>query len=125
MTDYPPTKRLMAPPCILVVAPENDLTLSLKFALAAERFDVTWIEHIGVGPESARYECTIVDHHALGPDLAAARLFVMAFRPVVLLANQLHELSPHVFRTIVKPGLGAAVIDAVREALSLPTQNAT
>jgi hypothetical protein len=109
----------MSKPHILVIAPESDLKSSLHFALAAELFDVTWQASIGAKPVPGDYDCTIIDHHALGQDPAAAKRFAQAFAPVILLANRTHELSPFVFRTILKPHLGAPLIEAVRDALAL------
>jgi hypothetical protein len=102
---------------ILVVAPEGDLRHSLRFALEAELFDVTWLASIGARPVPGQYDCTIIDHHAIGEDLAAAKRFVAAFQPVVLLANAPHDLTPFVFRTILKPHLGAPLVEGVRDAL--------
>ena len=103
---------------ILLIAPQSDLKDSLRFALGAEHYDVTWRASIGAKLMPGDYDCTIIDHHGLGTDLAAAKRFTSAFKPVVLLANRTHELSPFVFQTIVKPGLGAPLMDAVRNAVS-------
>lgn len=105
---------------ILVIAPENDLKRSLRFALEAELFDVTWRASIGARPTPGDYACTIIDHHALGEDAGAARRFVDAFAPVILLANGPHELSPFVFYTVLKPHLGAPLISAVHDAIARP-----
>jgi len=102
---------------ILVVAPEGELRHSLRFALEAELFDVTWQASLGARPVPGEYDCTIIDHHAIGGDLTAARRFVAAFQPVILLSNGPHELSPFVFRTILKPHLGAPLVEGVRDAL--------
>lgn len=108
----------MTSPQILVVVPDSDLRHSLRFALEAEHFEVTWRASIGAQLFPGAYQCTVLDHHALGPDLAEARKFVELFHPVVLLANQTHELSPLAFRTLLKPHLGAPLIAAVSEALA-------
>jgi hypothetical protein len=103
---------------ILVIAPDSDLRRSLRFALEAERFAVAWRAGIGATLSPGAYDCTIIDHDALGSDVAAARAFVRTFAPVILLANRPHELSSEVFRTLLKPGLGAPLIAAVHEALA-------
>lgn len=103
---------------ILIIAPEGELRHSLKFALEAELFDVTWRASIGARPVPGEYDCTVIDHHAIGGDLTAAQRFVAAFQPVILLANGPHDLSPFVFRTILKPHLGAPLVEGVRDALS-------
>ena len=108
---------------ILVIAPDTDLRQSLTFALEAEHFAVTKRASIGARLVPGDYDCAIVDHHGLGEDLEKAKVFVAAFAPVVLLANRSHNLSPRVFRTILKPGLGSAVIDAVHAALAHPRDN--
>lgn len=105
-------------PHILLVAPESDLRRSVEFALQAEGYDVTSRASIGAHERPA-YDCTVVDHHALGGNAAAAARFCAIFAPVVLLANQApHALSSRAFRTVLKPHLGAALTDAVRDALA-------
>lgn len=108
---------------ILIVVPDRDLSQSVRFALEAEFYTVSWRAGLGARLSPGEYDCTIVDHHALGPDTQAARDFVEAFRPVILLANSPHDLSPLVFRTVLKPHLGAPLIEAVRDALA--SQRAT
>lgn len=103
---------------ILIIAPAGDLERSLRFALEAELYAVTWRASIGALVMPDQYDCTIIDHHALGDDQAEARLFAEAFDPVILLANGPHPLSANTFRTITKPHLGPAVTAAVRDALS-------
>ncbi len=107
----------MSTPRILLIAPDSDLKRSLGFALEAEHFDVTWRASIGARPTPGEYDCVVIDHHALGPDPRAAERFVQAFSPVILLTNGAHELSPVVFRTILKPHLGAPLVAAVHDAL--------
>ena len=106
------------PPHILVLAPDSELRRSLQFALEAEGFDVTWRMSISARPMPGEYDCTIIDDHALGADSAAGQRLVRAFAPVVLLANKLNALSPLAFRTILKPHLGAPMIQAVRDAIA-------
>jgi hypothetical protein len=107
---------------ILIIAPTSDLQRSLRFAVEAEQYDVTWRASIGATMRPDQFDCTIVDHHALGDDPSAARLFAEAFQPAILLANGPHPLSPFVFRTILKPHLGPAVTAAIRDALlSVPS----
>ena len=107
----------MGSPHILVIAPDSDLRHSLSFALEAEHYRVSWLASIGAKPVPGTYDCVIIDHHALGSDLLAAKAFIAAFQPVILLANLPHELSSLAFRTILKPHLGAPLIEAVRAAL--------
>jgi hypothetical protein len=108
----------MSTPRILVIAPDSDLQRSLRFALEAEHYHVSWLASLGARPVPGSYDCIVLDHHALGPDLRVARSFLAAFRPVILLANEPHILSSLVFRTILKPHLGAPLIEAVRAALA-------
>jgi hypothetical protein len=107
-----------APSHVLVLASDSELSRSLRFALEVEGYEVTWRTSISSKPMPGEYDCTIVDHHAFGHDLAAAQRFVRAFFPVVLLANKPDPLSPLVFRTLLKPHLGAPLIDAVRDAIA-------
>lgn len=109
---------MRVPSHILVVVPDSELSRSLHFALEAEGFRVTWRTSIGARAMPGEYDCTVLDHHALGEDVAAARRFVQAFAPVVLLANKPHPLSPVAFRTLLKPHLGAPLIEAVRDAIA-------
>lgn len=102
---------------VLVIAPDSDLRSSLRFALEAEHYKVSWLASIGAKPVPGTYDCVVIDHHALGSDLGAARAFIAAFQPVILLANRPHELSSVAFRTILKPHLGAPLIEAVNAAL--------
>jgi hypothetical protein len=108
------------PPHILVIAPDGELRRSVRFALEVEGFDVDWRASISARPMPGEYDCTVLDHHALGEDSAAAQSFVRAFTPVVLLANERDALSPLAFRTILKPHLGAPLIEAVRDAIAQP-----
>ena len=105
---------------VLVIAPDTDLRHSLRFALEAEHFEVTDRVSISAQLIPVDYDCAIVDHHGLGERLDQATTFVAAFAPVILLANRSHNLSPSVFRTIVKPELGSTVIKAVHDALARP-----
>jgi hypothetical protein len=102
---------------LLVVAPDLDLRRSVQFALEAEGYAVTWRASIGATEMPYDFDCTVVDHHALGNDAAAARAFLVAFEPVILLANVPHELSNSAFQTVLKPHLGAALTNAIRDAL--------
>lgn len=115
----------MSIPRILVIAPDTPLRHSLAFALTAEHLEVVWRASIGALVTPGDFGCTILDHHGLGSDIARARRFLKAFRPVILLANQAHELSPLAFRTLVKPGLGAPLIQAVRDALGSKREGTT
>ncbi len=102
---------------ILVVAPDLDLRRSLQFALEAEGYAVTCRTSIGATEVPDDFDCSVVDHHALGNDKASARTFLQAFQPVVLLANAEHALSTSAFRTVLKPHLGLALTNAIRDAL--------
>jgi hypothetical protein len=102
---------------VLLVAPDSDLRKSVEFALQAEGYDVTSCASIGAR-ERPRYDCTIVDHHALGNNQRFAADFCRIFRPVILLANLVpHPLSPFAYRTVMKPLLGAALTDAIHDAI--------
>lgn len=105
---------------ILVIAADSDLRRSLDFALTAEGHEVTCRASTGAQVLPNSFECTVLDHHAVGPDLATAGKFCQAFAPVVLLANREgHALSPLVFRTVLKPQLGLALTDTIRDAVGL------
>jgi hypothetical protein len=105
---------------ILVIAADSDLRRSLDFALTAEGHDVTCRASTGAQVLPNAFDCTVLDHHAVGPDLATARTFCRAFAPVILLANlEGHVLSPWAFRTVLKPQLGLALMEAIQEAVGL------
>ena len=110
-------------PNVLLVAKTSDLRESLEFALRAEGYDETCRSSIGAAVErGTQPDCTVVDHHALGSDVAATSRFFRDFAPVILLANEVqHPLSHLAHRTVLKPFLGAALSDAVREAIGLRT----
>lgn len=102
---------------ILLVAPDSDLRKSVEFALQVEGYDVTSRASIAAR-EQPHYDCTVVDHHALGNNRRRAADFCEIYEPVILLANHLpHELSPYAFRTVMKPLLGAALTDAIHDAI--------
>ena len=103
---------------ILIVASDSDLLRSLEFALVAEGHAVTSRNNIRAPGSPGSYDCTVLDHHATGPDMARATAFCEDFRPVVLLANEApHALSPRVFRTVLKPMLGPALMGAIGDAI--------
>jgi DNA-binding NtrC family response regulator len=106
---------------ILLIAPDSTLRRSLEFALGAEGHDVTSRSSISA-QERPDYECTVLDQHAVGNNGAEAAAFCASFFPVILLANELpHPLAPGAFRTLLKPLLGPALIDAVDQALQQRT----
>ena len=102
---------------ILLIAPDSALRRSLEFALGAEGHDVT--SRVGIAAhEWPAYDCTVLDQHATGNNEAEAAAFCTIFAPVILLTNQLpHPLASAAFRTLLKPLLGAALIQAIEEAL--------
>ncbi|HWA19918.1 MAG TPA: hypothetical protein VG757_13055 [Devosia sp.] len=104
---------------ILVIAPAADLRNSLRFALEAEGYRVTTRENVSGGlPPRPSYDCIVLDHHAADADREAARRLAVSFQPTVLLANHAgHPLSSLMFRTVLKPMLGPALANAVRDAL--------
>lgn len=107
-------------PRILLVAPDSDLRKSLEFALQAEGYEVTSRASIAARLQPGTYDCTVLDHHAIGNDRKAAASFCSIFAPVILLANeQPHALSPAAFNTLMKPLLGAALSEAIREAIAV------
>ena len=107
---------------ILIIAPDSELRKSVEFALSVEGHDLTSRASIGAR-ESPHYDCTVVDHHALGSDRVIAVRFCAIFAPVILLSSQIaHPLSEHVFRTLLKPLLGPALVSAINDALrAVPT----
>jgi len=105
---------------ILLIAPDSELRRSVEFALGAEGHDVTCRASIAAH-ERPDYDCTVIDQHALGNDRKAASTFCSIFSPVILLASQTsHPLSPDVFRTLLKPQLGPALVGAVADAIARP-----
>jgi hypothetical protein len=92
----------------------------LEFALRAEGYEVVPTGDIdAAGVAQRHYDCTVIDHHALSTNIEAGAATCQALAPVILLANQApHPLSPWAFRTLLKPLLGVALSDAVRDAVS-------
>lgn len=105
---------------LLIVGPPAALTASLRFLLEAENYTVSLASSLAeAGKLPGRFDCTILDHHVLSAqtEQEAAR-FLESHGPVVLLANDLsNPLSRQSFRTVTKPLLGAALSQAVREAI--------
>jgi CheY-like chemotaxis protein len=106
---------------ILVVAPTDALRASLRFLLEEESYRVTTVASIDEASAlHAAFACAVIDHHALrstpAPELGA---FIHAHWPVVLLANGTPGELPESFRVVTKPLLGAALSQAVREAVTL------
>ncbi len=108
---------------ILVVAPTDALQASLRFLLEEESFRVTTVASIDEAAAlPAAFACAVIDHHALKARRAAEiGAFIDAHRPVVLLANGTPDGLPESFRVVTKPLLGAALSQAVREAVSHAT----
>lgn len=105
---------------ILVVAPTDALRASLRFLLEEERYRVTTAASIDEASTlTTAFACAVIDHHALkaakAPVLDA---FIHGGRAVVLLSNGTLEGFPESFRVVTKPLLGAALSQAVREAVS-------
>lgn len=106
---------------LLIVAPSAALTASLRFVLEAENYDVTTVTSLAEAAEADRhFDCTVLDHHVLGSgDDTESISFLRTHGPVVMLANDLlHPLAKWSFRTLAKPLLGAALSQAVRDAVS-------
>jgi len=107
---------------ILVVAPTDALRASLRFLLEEESYRVTTVAAIEEASAlTDAFACVVIDHHALRLTPAAAlNAFIRAHWPVVLLANGTPGVElPHSFRVVTKPLLGAALSQAVREAVAL------
>ncbi len=107
------------PGMILVVAPDTAFRLSLRFMLEAEGFDVV----VPSSFEDARLlrrkaNCMIVDHDTLAAAAIPVAHLSEEKGPVLLLADTLEEMpqAEHI-RTIEKPLLGSAVVNAVRALL--------
>lgn len=106
---------------ILVVAPTDALRASLRFLLEEESYRVTTVASINEASAlPAAFACAVIDHHALRVTPAAELdAFILAHWPVVLLANGTPGELPESFRIVTKPLLGAALSQAVREAVTL------
>lgn len=106
---------------ILVVAPTDALRASLRFLLEEESYRVTTAASIDEASVlTAAFACAVIDHHALRVAPAqAVGAFILAHWPVVLLANGTAGDLPESFRVVTKPLLGAALSQAVREAVTL------
>lgn len=106
---------------ILVVAPTDALRASLRFLLEEESYRVTIVASIEEASAlQGSFACVVIDHHALRVTPAQQLgAFIRTHWPVVLLANGTPEDLPESFRVVTKPLLGAALSQAVREAVSL------
>lgn len=107
---------------ILVVAPTDALRASLRFLLEEESYEVATAASVEEAAEMRDgFACTVVDHHAFkSRQPEAIGTFIHANWPVVLLANGTPGVElPESFRVVTKPLLGAALAQAVREAVTL------
>ncbi|MEC9247191.1 DNA-binding response regulator [Nitratireductor rhodophyticola] len=104
---------------ILVVAPDSAFRLSLRFMLETEGFDVVVPDSVEEALRlRADADCMIVDHDILiEAGMPVARL-AADDGPFVLLADTLQEMpqAEHM-RTVEKPLLGSAVVNAVQALL--------
>lgn len=105
---------------LLVVAPSSTFRNSLRFALEAEGYEVTAAPSPhAVDQPSSSFDCAVVDHHALDDAGIDGGAWLVAFAPVVFLANSTaHPLAALSFRTLTKPTLGPALSDAVKAAIA-------
>ncbi len=109
---------------ILVVAPTDALRASLRFLLEEESYGVTSVSSIEEAAAlPGAFACAVLDHHALrSRGAAVVDDFIQGHWPVVLLANGTPGVDlPVSFRVVTKPLLGAALSQAVREAVALRT----
>lgn len=108
---------------LLIVAPAATLTASLRFVLEADGYRVTETTSLADAAKmTGPVDCTVLDHHVLAQQSDDdAITFLRGHWPVVLLANDLlHPLAKWSFRTLAKPLLGAALSQAVRDAVAAP-----
>ncbi len=107
-------------PSVLLVAPDGDLRSSIQFALYAEGYLVESAASVdGSALPGIRFDCTILDHEAAEQGGHSVISFCARFDPVILLANETpHPLSPYAARTMLKPLLGAALSEAISEAIA-------
>jgi CheY-like chemotaxis protein len=106
---------------ILVVAPTDALRESVRFLLEEEDYRVTSVATVENVPVArGLFACTVVDHQAVRAMSPHEReAFLHVHRPVVLLANGMPGVVlPDSFRVVTKPLLGAALSDAVGEAVA-------
>ncbi|WP_367718841.1 DNA-binding response regulator [Nitratireductor sp. GISD-1A_MAKvit] len=104
---------------ILVVAPDTAFRLSLRFMLEAEGFDVVVPNRFDDAWRlRGKADCTIVDHDTLTTAGVSVTRLVEEKGPVILLADTLEDMprAEHL-RTIQKPLLGSAVVNAVHTLL--------
>jgi len=104
---------------ILVVAPDSAFRLSLRFMLESEGYDVVVPRNLEEVERLRRTAaCTIVDHEVLADMKVPLERLLGGAGPLVLLADTLDEMpqAGHI-RTIEKPLLGSAVVNAVHDLL--------
>jgi DNA-binding response OmpR family regulator len=99
---------------ILVLAPDNELRRSVRFALEAEGFRVDTISRLPADNEaelSPQASCVIVDDRSL-PDTDSGRLQQLGL-PIIFLTEGLVAPKFAWKRMLLKPLLGRELIDAV------------
>lgn len=122
LSDLMPHMQPVSTPAkILIVAPSDALRNSLRFLLEEESYAATTtasLAEAALAPD--HFACTVLDHHALR-DAPRAEIaeFTRSHWPVVLLTNGPGATGPLAFRTVAKPLLGAALSQAVREAVAM------
>lgn len=110
---------------ILVVVPDAPIRQSILFVLETEGLDIVSLEQL---PEAAAsdpgFDCAVVDEDAIRSMAGGWGRLRGTGLPIVLLVDRLGDGAVDGARSVRKPLLGSALVDAVRAALADGRHNA-
>lgn len=103
---------------ILVVVPDAPIRQSLRFVLEAEGYGVLWLDQLPVTPmPDPGYDCAVVDEDAIRSLPGGWQRLRDSGLPLVLLVDRLEDGAVDGVRSVRKPLLGSALVEAVRISL--------
>jgi hypothetical protein len=103
---------------ILVVVPDAPIRQSILFVLETEGFGVLFLENL---PEAASadpgFDCAVVDEDAIRSLPGGWNRLRGTGMPLVLLVDRLGDGAVDGVRSVRKPLLGSALVEAIRTSL--------
>lgn len=107
---------------ILVVVPDVPIRQSLRFVLEAEGYGVLSLDQLPARqtPDTGNddgYDCAVVDEDTIDSLPGGWQRLLSSGRPLILLVDRLVDGAVDGVRSVRKPLLGSALIEAVRTSL--------